>query len=143
MSKATGVFVAPIDGATVQQAPEVAEDDRPWTESIIGPEKYPTWWLRCRLGEQNNHYAEVEVHEREQVPGSAPDAVDWSLLVSGHVKWDGCANLRFHTDECLAHFCGWDGWCEFHDVMREVFRLAMLVMDDTARPDLFGLTEGE
>ena len=27
-------------------------------------------------------------------------------FMSGHIKWDGCANIDFHTDDIMAHFCG-------------------------------------
>lgn len=27
-------------------------------------------------------------------------------FLTGFIKWDGCSNWDFHTDDCLRHFCG-------------------------------------
>lgn len=35
--------------------------------------------------------------------------LDHTLAVTfldGSIKWDGCSNWDFHTNECMAHFCG-------------------------------------
>lgn len=34
---------------------------------------------------------------------------DWNkgqMELSGSIKWDGCSNWDYHTDDCLKHFCG-------------------------------------
>lgn len=34
------------------------------------------------------------------------DFAEGEGFLSGSIKWDGCSNWDFHTDECMAHFCG-------------------------------------
>ena len=114
-----------------------------WTERIIMfDDKVPTneaereYWqkykLRVRLG-YNECFCPVEVHDYHVPEG-------WSLLVSGDIRFDGCANLSFHTSKVMAHFCGCDGWLEFNRSMVELFRMAYDEMP-SALGDCFALPE--
>ena len=40
------------------------------------------------------------------VDGSVSDFDKAEVFLSGSIKWDGCSNWDFHTDECMKHFCG-------------------------------------
>ena len=44
-------------------------------------------------------------------------------VMSGHLKWDGCMNVTYHTEECMAHFCGLDGVETFFGVFKRLYEL--------------------
>lgn len=46
------------------------------------------------------------------------------VVVSGSVKWDGCSNWDFHTDECMAHFCDRKGLTDFGELLGRLWDLA-------------------
>jgi len=40
---------------------------------------------------------------------SSDDTTDFDAgekFIEGFIKWDGCSNWSFHTEDCMAHFCG-------------------------------------
>lgn len=42
-------------------------------------------------------------------PNPVEDAHAAKVYCSGHLKWDGCMNMRFDEQEqCMLHFCGKD-----------------------------------
>jgi hypothetical protein len=43
-----------------------------------------------------------KINDQEQTP----DIEKAEKFLHGGIKWDGCSNWDFHTDQCLAHFCG-------------------------------------
>lgn len=45
---------------------------------------------------------------------------EWSVEISGFVKWDGCINWHAGGD-CAAHACGADGIAEILTVFLEVY----------------------
>lgn len=44
--------------------------------------------------------------------------------IHGYVKWDGCSNWDFHTDEVLMHFCGRRAAMAFGKVLDRMYQIA-------------------
>lgn len=121
--------------------PATASPERPSTSDR--PTVFPTPWnlihyrdldasVRYRL--ESSHVAEFEALEwfgREQSgevafrskadESPAASADDAERLFSGSVKWDGCANLNFHTDEVRRHFCSFNDVRKFSTLLEHAY----------------------
>jgi hypothetical protein len=62
----------------------------------------------------------------EDMSGGVEDIGKAVPVVVGHVKWDGCANIDFKTDTCMAHFCGYDDVERFTKALLETYKAAAL-----------------
>lgn len=129
---------------------------RPWATRLV-----PDYLIRARIGD-NDCYVDVEAYavvgrdggtvanpiingpslfERKGADSgmdTTADVEDAALYLSGHIKWDGCANLHFdEQDNCMLHFCG-PGDVEalgamlmaLHELAREVMPKADWRADD-------------
>lgn len=45
-------------------------------------------------------------------------------FLSGSIKWDGCSNWNFHTDQCMRHFCGRDDATSIGRLMTRLYEIA-------------------
>lgn len=60
-------------------------------------------------GKEYNDPGSVPLYERFTENGAqdfVPLFENGEKFVSGSIKWDGCSNWDFHTEECMMHFCG-------------------------------------
>lgn len=44
--------------------------------------------------------------------------------IAGSVKWDGCSNWEFNSDQCLFHFCGISGVEALGGALRRCYEIA-------------------
>jgi len=49
------------------------------------------------------------------------------VALTGTVKWDGCSDWDFKTDECLQHFCERDHLIEFGELLARLWDLGRLI----------------
>jgi hypothetical protein len=49
---------------------------------------------------------------------------DAATFWEGSIKWDGCSNWDFKTNECMAHFCGRKDACSIGRLMEKLYNLA-------------------
>lgn len=64
-------------------------------------------------------------------PTNNPTETDFDnaqAIMTGHVKWDGCANFDLQPDECMVHFCSEKGIADFALIMRCIYREAGAMM---------------
>lgn len=73
---------------------------------------FPLWRVEWDAA---SHVANFKVFEVKAAHGEGDDFVisDEELRLSGFVKWDGCSNWDYHTEDCMAHFCGVEGMRQF------------------------------
>jgi hypothetical protein len=45
-------------------------------------------------------------------------------LGHGHIKWDGCSDWDFNTDDCMKHFCGREDVQRFGRMMEHLYDIA-------------------
>lgn len=62
----------------------------------------------------------------EDMSCGVEDITKATSVVTGHVKWDGCANIDFKTADCMAHFCGYDDVERFTSALLETYKAAAL-----------------
>lgn len=78
----------------------------------------------------------------EHMGGGVEDIGKAVPVVVGEVKWDGCANIDFKTEECMAHFCGYDGLESYTQALLETYKAAALSIPNR-NPDLQRLPDGQ
>ncbi len=73
---------------------------------------FPLWRVEWDAAE---HVANFKVFKVEAAYGEGDDFVisDEELRLSGYVKWDGCSNWDYHTENDMAHFCDVEGLHQF------------------------------
>lgn len=98
----------------------------------------PQWLAIAWIDEPEQFHADVELYDVGNI-----NPREHHLVASGFIKWDGCANLNFHTDKCMEHFCGWGrgGWLDLTAAIRVLWQLAAEVMGDRVGLDMFGLDD--
>lgn len=42
---------------------------------------------------------------------------------AGSIKWDGCSNWDFNTEDCMAHFCGVEHAASIGGLMRRMYEI--------------------
>lgn len=52
---------------------------------------------------------------------------DW-VIIDGFVKWDGCSNWNFNTENCMLHFCDKDEAAELGKIMALLYEIAHAMM---------------
>lgn len=75
--------------------------------------------IAIKLGEYNMDFA---VFNNTPLDG-------YELIADGFLKWDGCMNVSYHTEECMAHYCSCAGVYRFADVFREIYKLGLEHID--------------
>lgn len=50
--------------------------------------------------------------------------------IDGSIKWDGCSNWDFNTDECMMHFCGKGGVEEFGKLLIKLYDMTAVAMPE-------------
>jgi hypothetical protein len=78
------------------------------------------WRVRIIVREDVTHSVEVEILDRRDQIHTKHRG---ELFARGHIKWDGCCNIEFNTEQHMAHFCGWE---EDMSVLAEVFKTMYL-----------------
>lgn len=109
---------------------------------------FPLWRVEWQA---EAHVVQFKVFKVEAAYGEGDDFVisDEELRLSGGVKWDGCSNWNYHTDDCLAHFCGVTGLHQFCSLQIWLYSKAAALMTELGtsypaeNPEEFRLTPGE
>ena len=71
-------------------------------EEVLTEEGYPTFRITWAA---EPHVVRFEVfHVSSSFLGGV--IADEELRLKADVKWDGCSNMDYLTDECEAHYCG-------------------------------------
>lgn len=55
---------------------------------------------------------------------------DTDLYLEGMIKWDGCSHILVGPDIGYLHLCGYDKWKEFSEVMEEVWKKTVGMIDN-------------
>lgn len=101
---------------------EYAAVEKPnqWTHNVE--------WLIYELdgvGENNTPYFAVRSAD-DYSTSEIKDATPWASIT---IKWDGCSHLYFHDDGYF-HVCGHDNWKRFSEMIDDLFRRTMLLMEE-------------
>ena len=48
---------------------------------------------------------------------------EWETEITGHIKWDGCANFETNND-CMMHVCGVEEFSDISLIMQHLYALA-------------------
>jgi len=105
-------------------------------------DEYPTAWRLVHYDEidasvryrmVNTHVAEFDAREwfgrdengvvlfNSDDCQPTTDLETASKLASGDVKWDGCANLSFHTEDRMRHLCGFEDLRKFTALIEQAY----------------------
>lgn len=76
-------------------------------EHISGGSDLPGAWLY----EDKNCNTTTDFNEAES-------------FLTGNIKWDGCSNWNFHTDDCMKHFCGRKDAVSIGELMNHLYQIA-------------------
>lgn len=71
----------------------------------------------------------VELNYQKSGAHFSPDPIvdieDAEVFLEGFLKWDGCINYRFPTqDQCMLHGCGSETGADLKEVFDTIYRLA-------------------
>lgn len=88
---------------------------------------FPTYRIEY---EAQEHCVDFKVFEVQGAYGTEPpwEISDEEPVLDGHVKWDGCSNWDYLTNECMAHYCGVSGVKRFGDMQVYLYELAAELM---------------
>lgn len=95
---------------------------------LFDEDEFPTYRIQH---ESFTHYVEFKVFE---VNGAYEgEETKWVIadeqpILNGSVKWDGCSNWDYLTNECMAHYCGVSGVKRFGDMQVHLYALAAQLM---------------
>ena len=100
-------------------------------------ERFGNYYIELRREE---YYADLKVWEIAGVTteGEMLFGEDFTTVrpenptIDGSIKWDGCSNWDFGTDECMMHFCGVAGAVEFGKLIPKLYEMVADAMPEHA-----------
>lgn len=80
------------------------------------------WRVRVTVPTGEACHVDVEILDRREQIHTKHHG---EKFASGGIKWDGCCNIQFHTEQVMAHFCGWEeDMSVLGDVFKAMYKLA-------------------
>lgn len=72
---------------------------------------------------------EFRIFEKDGIEYDTTSMIDLSLdvgdlFIEGEVRWDGCSNWNFHTEECMHHQCERTGLICIGETLADCFDVA-------------------
>lgn len=98
-------------------------------EKILYDEgEFPTYRIEHDATQYKVEFKVFEVNGAYEGEETKWVIADEQPILNGEVKWDGCSNWDYLTNECMAHYCGVSGVKRFGDMQVHLYALASELM---------------